>query len=48
LTVSASSVKEATPSEAPKAIAAVGEMRPLATGRSAVRDMVRSMSRSKA
>ncbi len=48
LTVSERSAKEAQPSSAPKAIAAAGETRPLATGRSAVRAMTRSMSRSTA
>ncbi len=41
-------MKEAQPSVTPKAIAAAGETRPLATGRSAVRAIVRSMSRSTA
>lgn len=44
----ASSRKELAPSRQPKAIAAAGETRPEATGRSAVRFIVRSMSRSTA
>ena len=39
-------MNEAQPSRAPKAIAAWGRSRPLATGRSAVRAIIRSMSRS--
>jgi len=41
-------MKEETPRTDPKAIAAAGETRPEATGRSAVRFMIRSMSRSTA
>jgi hypothetical protein len=48
LTVSDSSRKEATQRAIPKPIAAMGEIRPEATGRLAVRAIVRSMSRSTA
>ena len=43
----ASSTNEATPSAIPYTSAARGETRPEATGRSAVRDMSRSRSRSR-
>ncbi len=47
-TVSASRAKEAQPSSTPNTIAARGLTRPLATGRSAVRFISWSMSRSSA